>query len=54
MFCRNHKFAYAANYVGSGDCDDMNDCLALLAGAGKKFNVTVEYQTTRTYPGFPV
>ena len=49
MFCRNHKFACAANFVGSGDCDDANDCLALLASEGKKFNVTVEYHTTRTY-----
>jgi len=55
MFCRNHKFACAANFVGSGDCDDVNDCLELLAGAGKKFNVTVEYHTTRAYyPGSPV
>ena len=49
MFCRNHKFACAANFVGSGGCDDVNECLALLAGAGKKFNVTVEYHTTRAY-----
>jgi len=55
MFCRNHMFACAANFVGSGDCDDVNDCLALLAGAGNKFNVTVEYHTTRAYyPGVPV
>jgi len=55
MFCRNHKFACAANFVGSGDCDDVNDCLALLAGAGKKFNVTIEYHTVRAYyPGSPV
>ncbi len=49
MFCRNHKFACAANFVGSSDCDDMNDCLALLVSAEKKFNVTVEYHTVRTY-----
>jgi hypothetical protein len=55
MFCRNQEFACAADFVGSEDCDDANDCLALLAGAGKKFNVTVEYHTTRAYyPGFPV
>lgn len=55
MFCRNHMFACAANFVGSGDCDDVNDCLALLAAAGKKFNVTVEYHTTRAYyPGIPL
>ena len=55
IFCRNHKFAYAADFVGSGDCGDVNDCLALLAGAGRKFNVTAEYHTTSAYyPGFPV
>jgi len=55
MSCRNHKFACAANFVGSGDCDDVNDCLALLVSAGKKFNVTVEYHTVRAYyPGSPV
>ena len=32
----------------SGDCDDVNDCPALLASAGKKFNVTVEYHAIRT------
>jgi len=48
------QVACAANFVGSGDCDDVNDWLALLAGAGKKFNITVEYHTTRAYyPGFP-
>ena len=55
MVCHNHKFACAANFVGAGDCDDVNDCLLLLAGAGKKFNVTVEYHTIHIYyPGFPV
>jgi len=49
MFCRNHKFACAAHFVGSGDCDDAKDCLALLAGVGKKFNVTVESHTTQTH-----
>jgi len=55
MFCRNHKFACAANFVGSGDCDDASECLAYLASQGKKFNVTAEYHTAVThYPGSPV
>jgi hypothetical protein len=55
IVCRNHKFACAANFVGSGDCDDANDCLAYLASPGKKFSVTVEYHTVRVYyPGSPV
>jgi len=55
IFCHNHKFACAANFVGSGDCDDVNDCLALLTSQGKKFKATVEYHTTRSYyPGFPL
>ena len=55
MFHQNHKFACATNFVGSGDCDDVNDCLTLLSSEGKKFNVTVEYHTTQTlYSGYPV
>ena len=54
MFHQNHKFACAANFVGTGDCDDVNDCLALLSSEDKKFNVSIEYHTAQTlYPGCP-